>query len=204
MRFSEITMEDLSALPYTEKWNIVCGDIRDDGKTGEIALLLGTDPEMAIPRAHAAAQLYRQGRVQYVVASGGVEWEYQGEMISEAALMARVLVENGVPEDAIILDNEARTTRENMICGTLAIERAMTFKYVEHVIVVTSQGHMQRSLALARAFLPRKVSVSGYPCLIRETPETWLKSQENCRLLDHALRMTKRLVDFGIVEDLDI
>ena len=166
--------------------------------------MLGTHPQEAICRAHAAARLYHAGRVQYIVSSGGVEWEYNSETLTEAALMARVLLQDGVPESAIVLDNEAKTTKENMICGTLAMERALTFKQIEHVIIVTSHSHMQRSLALAKAFLPRKVSVSGFPYFPEESMEAWLRSEDNRRRLDHAIRLIKRLVDTNIVEDMEI
>lgn len=202
MRFSEMTLEELLALSWEEKWNMVCGNIRDDGKSGQVALLLGSNPEDAICRAHAAARLYHAGRVAYIVPSGGVEQEYNGETVTEANLMAQVLRADGVPESAIIPDNLALTTRENMICGTLAMERALTFKYIDHVIIVTSQNHMQRSLALAKAFLPRKVTVSGYPWIPEETKEAWLAVEKNRQRLDHTIRLTKRLVDTNIVEDI--
>lgn len=202
MRFSEMTLEELLALSWEEKWNIVCGNIRDDGKSGQVALLLGSNPEDAICRAHAAARLYHAGRVEHIVSSGGVEQEYRGKKITEADLMAEILRADGVPENAIIPDNEAKTTRENMICGTLAMERALTFKHIDHVIIVTSQSHMQRSLALAKAFLPRKVTVSGYPWIPEETREQWLASEKNRQGLDHAIRLTKRLVDTNITENI--
>lgn len=204
MKYSDFSLEDLQALSYQEKWNIVCKNVRDDEKSGDVALLLGGNPKNAIDRAHTAAKLYLAGRVKYIVASGGVCWDYNGENISEAYLMSRVMQEDGVPESAIILDNMARTTKENMICGTLVINRTLRFDNIEHIIIVTSQNHMQRSLALARAFLPRKVTVSGCPYIPAQPVEQWLESEENQRSLDGAIRLTKCLVDNKIVEDIEI
>ncbi len=204
MKYSQVSLNDLQALSYEEKWNIVCKNVRDDNQSAEVALLLGGNPKNAIDRAHTAAKLYHAGRVKHIVASGGVAWEYNGENITEADLMSRVMQADGVPESAIILDNEARTTKENMICGTLAINRTLKFNNLDHVIIVTSQNHMQRSLALAKAFLPRKVTVSGYPFFPDQSMQEWLESEENRRSLDGAIRLTKGLVDDRIVEDIEI
>ncbi len=202
MKISEMSLEKLLALSYEEKWKIICGNVRDDGCSGDVALLLGSMPSFAIDRAHTAAKLYLSGRVKHIVASGGVFLDYNGERLTEAELMSRILQKDGVPESAIILDNEARTTKENMICGTLVINRTLKFNNIEHIIIVTSQNHMQRSLALAKAFLPRKVTVSGYPFFPAQPVNEWLSLEENRCLLDNAIRLTKGLVDDRIVEDI--
>ncbi len=187
-----------------KKWDFVCKDIKDDGKTGEVAILLGCWPEIAIERAKAAAKLYKAGRVNYIVASGGVKWEYCGEQISEADLMKRVLMEDGVPEDAILLDQEARTTKENMLCSALVLNRTIKFSNIDSVVIVTSQNHMLRSLALAKALLPRKFRISGFPSYPKETREEWLAIEKNRIGLDKCIQLLKGLVDDRIVEDIDV
>ena len=204
MKMSARTKEELLALTPEEKWDLVCGNIRDDGASAKVAILLGGNPVNAILRAETAAELYRAGRVEYIVASGGVKWDYEGEQISEADLMSRVLQQNGVPAEAIILDNEARTTKENMICSTLQINRSLTFKEIDRVIIVTSLSHMQRSIALAKALLPRKVEVFSYPYIPAEGRDEWLKSEENCRILDTAIRLTRDLIADRIVDDIEV
>ncbi len=204
MKLSCVSNEALQAMTTEQKWNFVCGGVKDDGDTGDVALLLGTYPEGAKERALAAARLYHAGRVREIVASGGVKWDYEGENISEADFMARILEREGVPREAIILDNEARTTKENMICGTLEINRKNKFYTVDTVIIVTTEAHMKRSMALAKAFLPRKVAISAYPSYPDAPKEEWLKNEENIKLLDNAIRLMKGLVDHRIVEDMEI
>ena len=174
-----------------QKWDFNCGGICDGGEWGEVALLLGTRPDGAAERALAAAQLYREGRVKYIVPSGGVKWEYQGEMISEADFMTRILLREGVPQEAIIIENEARTTRENMIYGTLQINRKTKFHTVDKVIIVTTVSHMKRSLALAREWHLKHCRCG-------------LKCEENVKLLDSAISLIKDLVDYRVVEDMEI
>lgn len=204
MKLSSMNLENLLSMTPEQKWDFVCGDIRDDGETADVALLLGCWPEIAIERAKAAADLYLAGRVKYIVASGGVKWDYNGEQISEANLMKRILMEGGVPEDAIILDNEARTTIENMICGTLALNRMKQFPSFKSIIIVTSENHMQRSLALAKAFLPRKFKISAYPSYHEISAENWLKLKKNHTIINLCISLLKGLVDDGIVEDIEI
>ncbi len=194
MKISEISKSDLIKLPEEQKSRIVCGDIKDEGMSAPVALLLGCNPGVARERALAAARLFGEGRVRYIVPSGGVEWDTNGVMMSEALYMKSILLENGVPEEAIILENEARTTKENMICGTLQINRKLRFENAEHVIIVTSLSHMRRSIVLARQFLPRKVSVSAYP------------AQNKARIdeIDTELKLLKGLVEGGLAEDFEI
>lgn len=202
MKLSEVTKEFIAQMPFEAKYDFICGNIVDDGKSAPVALLLGGNPNNAVPRAKAAAELYRSGRISYIVPSGGVEWDFFGEQVSEANYMKRVLIENGVPEKAIILENEARTTKENMIYGTLQINRKLHFEKVDHVIIVTSRSHMKRSIALAKAFLPRKVTVSAYPANheatiagLNESSGAWIAKE---------LDLIKKLVDSGVVEDMEI
>ncbi len=204
MKLTKADLKDLMNLTYEQKWDFICGNVRDDGKTGDVALLLGTKPEWVVERALAAAKLYHSGRVRYIVPSGGVEWDTDGEMLSEANYMKRILLAEGVPEDAIILENEATTTKENMIYGALRINRKTKFYDTKRIIIVTSMNHMQRSLGLAKAFLPSFCEISGYPAMKTESKEIYLQSEFNRKLLDNAMELTKGLVDRGIIEDLEI
>ena len=131
MKISEMELSRLMSMSPEEKWDFVCRDAVDEGESGEVALLLGSDPEEALMRADATARLYHEGRVKYVIPSGGVTWQYEGEEISEADLMKRRLVEQGVPSEVIFPDNEARTTVENMICGTLVLARNVKIRNVK-------------------------------------------------------------------------
>ena len=203
MKISEVTEEYLLSLTPQQKWNIVCSGVKDDGESAAVAILLGSRPQRAKERALAAAQLYREGRVKYIVPSGGVEWDVDGEMISEACYMKRILEAGGVPSDAIILENEARTTKENMIYSTLQLNRKTKFYGDKRVIIVTSQNHMKRSIALAKTFLPRFVSVSAYPSFPDEPKEEWLENEDNIKTLNNGLHLIWGLVHNGIVEDFE-
>lgn len=61
-------------------------------------------------RVAAAVELYRRGGGELVVATGGPT---AGEPRAEADAIGEALVERGVPEAAVIVEAESRTTREN-------------------------------------------------------------------------------------------
>lgn len=204
MKITEAKKETLMALSPREKYDFVCGDIRDDGMSAPVALLLGGNPNNARNRALAAAELYRAGRVPYIIPSGGVKWDIDGEMISESHFMKRILMENGVPEEAIILENQATTTVENMIFGTLQIYRKLKFKNAPHVIIVTSEAHMKRSMALAKAIMPRALTFSAYPAFHNAPTDEWFESETNLKAIDTEVRLLKDLADSGFIEDFEV
>jgi len=201
MKYSEVTEEQLLALTPQEKWNLVCGGVEDEGKEADYALLLGTCPQWSKARALAAAKLYLEGRVKYIVPSGGVKWDTDGEMLSEAEYMKRILLGEGVPEEAIIMENEATTTKENMIFGALQINRKTKFYTGKRVMIVTSQNHMKRSLALAKTFLPRMAEITYSPS---QPDHSHAQCMENTARLDRAIHLMWGLVHHGIVEDQEI
>lgn len=203
MKISCVTEQFLLDLTPEQKWDLICGGVKDDGETADIALLLGTTPEIARERALAAAQLYREGRVKYILTSGAVEWE-GGKTSSESVYMAHILKDSGVPDEAVIIENEARTTKENMIYAALQINRKTKFYGDKKIIMVTSHYHMKRSIALAKVFMPRFVRVFGYPSYPKEDKVEWLKNENNIKLLNTELHLIKGLVDHGITEDFDL
>ena len=200
MKISNVGADKLLAMSVEQKWNFLCGEIKDEGQCADFALLLGTKPCWAKARALAAAKLYVEGRVQYVVPSGGVKWEVDGKMMSEANYMTQILLSEGVPQAAIILENEATTTRENMIYGSLQINRKTKF-VMKDVMIVTSINHMKRSYALAKTFLPRMARISYYPSQPDMPYEACLQDPY---LLDNSISLIKKLVDCHIIDDCEL
>jgi uncharacterized SAM-binding protein YcdF (DUF218 family) len=105
-------------------------------------------PELvdASDRVLHAARLYRAGKAPVVVASGGrLPWLPAGR--SEAAEMADLLAEWGVPREAVLLEEGSRTTSEN----AAATAKLLRARGVRRVLLVTSSIHMRRALAAFRA-----------------------------------------------------
>ncbi len=105
-------------------------------------------PELvdASDRILHAARLFRARKAPLVVPSGGrLPWSVVPR--SEAAEMADLLVEWGVPREAILEEGKARTTSENAV----ETVKALRARGVRRVLLVTSSLHMRRALASFRA-----------------------------------------------------
>lgn len=200
----KMSLEELERLTPYEKWEINCRGIADDGEKTDVAFLLGGEPEFARERALAAAALYHQNRVKMIVVSGGVMHMVEGRSLTEADYMMEVLKHCCVPEEVMILERDARTTRENMIAGMLQLNRRTRLNGIRKVTIVTSFWHMRRSLMLAELFLPRIMEIHPYPSFPEgmnslAEKEKWLSCEENCARLDKCVQQLKSLVDQGLV-----
>ncbi len=69
------------------------------------------------------------------------------EEISEAEAMAAYLIENGIPEDRIILEDQSATTMENLVNSKAIIDSMEGNKYTA---LVTSNYHVYRALRYCR------------------------------------------------------
>ena len=205
MKFSKATIEECLRLSPEKITKVVFGDVCDNGESADVALLLGTAPETALERAEEAALLYLEGRVKYIVPSGGVEWDVNGEKKSEAYFMRDILLSRGVPEEAIIMENEATTTKENMIYGTLQINRHLKLKNVKSVCIVTSAIHLHRSIALAELLLPRSFKIVGVPARNSKiTRENWFLDKIKTDAMLREGYLIKGLTEAGLMKDIEI
>lgn len=92
----------------------------------------------------------RKGRSPLLVTSGG---QGPGEEVPESHAMADYLVERGVPRERIVLEDQSRTTRENLAFSA-GLMRDRNPRY--RCVVVTNNFHVLRA-----ALLARKVKVNG-------------------------------------------
>lgn len=105
----------------------------------------GVNLQSAADRVWFGARLYRAGRAPLVILSGG-RLEELGFNMAEAPAMATFLHDLGVPESAMLLESESRTTRENAVYS----EKLLRARGINRVLLVTSALHMPRALATFR------------------------------------------------------
>ena len=105
-------------------------------------------PELvdASDRVLHAARLHRAGKAPLVVATGG-RLPWSAAKRSDAAEMTELLVEWGVPREAILLEERSRTTAEN----AAETARLLRPRRARRVLLVTSSLHMRRALEAFRA-----------------------------------------------------
>lgn len=106
-----------------------------------------------------AARLFHRGVAPLIIVSGR---GYGGPASTEAGAMRLLLLDFGVPSDAIILDGEARNTFEN-------IKNVHALVKDGRVALVTSAFHMPRALRFAQL---AHMSVGAFPTDFRSVPAT--------------------------------
>lgn len=118
--------------------------------------------------------------------------------------MAEELKKLGVPDEAIIMEKEAQTTKENMMYASIVINRTLRMTRVKRVIIVTSFWHLRRSVALAKLLLPRHMEVSGYAAYPEGfSGENWNESEELRKWFDSEVHLLKDLVNKNLMEDIE-
>jgi uncharacterized SAM-binding protein YcdF (DUF218 family) len=110
--------------------------------------------EESLQRTSCGVDLYQRQAAGRLVMTGG-DAQVFGNGPREAPAMKAWAVRLGVPSDAIVIDDQARTTYENAL-GTKQVLRDAT-----SILLVTSAYHLPRAAAL---FKKQGFEVTPYPC----------------------------------------
>ena len=113
-----------------------------------------------------AAQLYRRGVAPRILLSGGNARMVGEAGSSDAEEMANVLVEIGVPREALVLEATSRNTRENAV----ETRRILQGQGIERIVLVTSASHMPRACSV---FEKLGFEVIPAPTDFRVSQEEW-------------------------------
>lgn len=141
-----------------------------------------------------AAELYREGYAPYVMPSGkysiseknfkGVSDKaeiYSGSYKTEFEFMRDVLVRNGVPENAVLKEDEATYTYQNALfsranCDKLGIT-------VEKAIICCKNSHARRCLMYYQIAFPETEFIVCPAVIGGITRENWYRSHEGTELV---------------------
>ncbi|HEY2971470.1 MAG TPA: YdcF family protein [Pyrinomonadaceae bacterium] len=102
-------------------------------------------------RINHAIDLYRRGKVHKIIFTGG-----QGNRNepTEAAAARAYAIKNGVPANAILLEDSSHTTYENVINA----KQVADANGLKKVLIVSDPMHMKRAVAMAR-----DIGLEAYP-----------------------------------------
>ena len=115
-------------------------------------------------RLDAAAEAYRQKQVPIVVCGA----RGKNEPVAEAEAMKKYLTENGIPEEDILTDPDSFNTKQNLTNAKILL---LKWPQIRNVLIVTSDYHVPRALAIA-GDLGFNAQGLGSPC----KPEYWIKN----------------------------
>ena len=166
----------MSRRKYVSKWLLilvllpVCwflGDVlyvswgaeSDQVASADVIVVLGCNPVLnnepspcMQARGGHAADLYTKGYARNVIATGTAH---------ETAILLRVLTSNGVPEDAVTIDDNAHDTIQNIVHSG-AILQANDW---HSVVLVTEPFHIKRSTLIAHDVWGPSIAVYPSPAL---------------------------------------
>ena len=89
--------------------------------------------------------LFENGYVDYIIFTGG---KGDGSDYSEAYVAKRYAIESGIPPEAILIEEQSRTTQENLYYATQLAEE----NDIDTAIIVSDPLHMKRAMRIARDY----------------------------------------------------
>lgn len=125
------------------------------------AKLIGSQPSTMLRlRLDKAIRLYQQGYAPTIIVSGA---KGADEDTSEAAAMQGYLINQGIPENKIIIEDKSYNTFQNLNnCQTIMKEHGL-----EQAIIVSNASHIRRSLILAQHL---GINATGAPAPMADNP----------------------------------
>ena len=117
-------------------------------------------------RIDAAAKAWKE-RESLIVVCGA---RGANEPATEASVMRDELIKQGVQEDMILMDEKSFNTRQNIANAAKLLEG----REVNHVLVVTSDYHLARAMAIAE---DAGLSASGVGAPTLQGLRPWVKNQ---------------------------
>jgi uncharacterized SAM-binding protein YcdF (DUF218 family) len=140
-----------------------------------------------------AARLYRAGKAPIIIASGG-RMPWQEGLPPEAESMRALLIELGVPDEAIVLEVASKNTWEN--CGES--KALLEERDARDVLLVTSAIHMPRALATcSTAGIDAQPAPTDY-LVVEEGVRTWLDWTPHPAALLHTHYALRELLGYRV------
>ncbi|KGE17078.1 hypothetical protein PWYN_20695 [Paenibacillus wynnii] len=156
---------------------ILFEDIKDDLKTSDCIFVPGSTRTSNKYRTPASVELYKQGRSNKILFSGGDNGEY-----IEAISMKEFAVGKGVPEDAILTETFSTNTKENVIESIKVLDEHIGLKNIKRILICTAFYHIRRCHLTFQQYAPTWIEYSFSPVLDKTTrPDNWWNYENGTR-----------------------
>lgn len=129
-------------------WRIASQGDRDERRPADAIVVLGAAQFNGTPspvfeaRLDHAIELYNEGLAPYLVVTGG---KINGDVTTEAGVARRYATERGVPDAAVLSEDQGRTTEESID----GVARLFEARNLHSAVFVSDRTHMLRVLRMA-------------------------------------------------------
>ncbi len=196
MYLSNLDPEKLTDKQMT---NVLFTSIEDDNEVGNCIFVAGSSSAVRY-RLPKAVELYKQGRAEKILFSGGVKW-LENEF-SEAMTLKNEAITLGVPERDILIEDRSLHTLENVIASLLVLDRAFHLHNIERLLVVTTSYHMRRLHLTLKTYMPTWIKFTLCPAEDHITrKENWFLSERGRKRVQRESQKVINYVKQGALID---
>lgn len=150
--------------------------LEDTGENADCVIVLGS-VKAAKYRVPVAVEAYNAGRASKIMLCGGALRDFSAGKCSEAEHMCKAVLELGVAEENVILENLSQNTIENILFALVKLQRTFWLNKVRRVLLVTTAYHMRRSLAIAKYLFPEHIAIIPCPANDNNTRrDNWMNT----------------------------
>jgi uncharacterized SAM-binding protein YcdF (DUF218 family) len=161
---------------------------RDRARTSDAIVVLGAAQYVGRPspvlraRLDHALDLWQRGLAPRLIFTGGTG---VGDTTSEAAVSRIYALKHGVPDTAILMENEGRTTRESLA----AVSAIMHARQMRTAILVSDPFHMLRLRILSTQY-----GVDAYTSPTKTSPISANKAQALAYVFSESIKVPMMIV----------
>ena len=166
---------------------MICG-ARDGARASDTIVVLGAAQYVGRPspvlraRLDHALELWERGMAPTLIFTGGMG---NGDTTSEAAVSRVYALRHGVPDTAILMENEGRTTRESLA----AVSEIMRARQMRTAILVSDPFHMLRLRILSTQY-----GVNAYTSPTKTSPISANKAQALAYVFSESIKVPMMIV----------
>jgi uncharacterized SAM-binding protein YcdF (DUF218 family) len=167
---------------------VVMWGSRDGARASDAIVVLGAAQYVGRPspvlraRLDHALDLWERGLAPRLIFTGGTG---AGDTTSEAAVSRMYALKHGVPDTAILLENEGRTTRESLA----AVSDIMRAKNLRTAILVSDPFHMLRLRILSTHY-----GVNAYTSPTQTSPISANRGQALSYVISESIKVPMMIV----------
>ncbi len=201
MLVSEINEKDLTPDVVDR---LLFQNLEDTGETGDCIIVLGSMKATKY-RIPVAVDAYNAGRAGKIMLCGGVLRDFSDGKCTEAEHMRKTVLNMGVAEEDVIMENSSQNTIENILFALIELQREFWLNRVQRVLLVTTTYHMRRSLAIARYLFPEHIAIIPCPANDHNTKrDNWMDTPVGIERAKQEAMNIVRCVKNGVIPDFAI